>query len=220
MLLTNTARDAVSEALATVLKALGNPTRLELIELLAQGERSVEAIATAKGLSLSTVSAHLQTLKRVGLVSTRRDRTTIFYRLAGDDVAELYAVATRVGLRHSPALRDTVTAFLEPDAPDREPTIAAAAVTAAMTVLDVRPRAEFDAGHFPGAISIPMAELLARRAELPAGSPVVVYCRGELCRDARDAARLLRDNGFQAVAMDDGVIEWRANKVVDLDASA
>jgi rhodanese-related sulfurtransferase/DNA-binding transcriptional ArsR family regulator len=210
----------VFDGLAGLVKALANGRRLELVELIGQGEHAVEELARMSGMAVTTTSAHLQTLKAAGLVRTRRERTTIYYRLAGDDVAELYVVAKRVGLLRSPELRHVVRDYLA-DAPGLAdvPTLDPAAVTSAMTVVDVRPASEFDDGHFPGAVSIPLAELADRAHELPTDRPVVVYCRGELCRLAREAAGLLRERGWDAAAMDEGVIEWRASKAVDLDVA-
>lgn len=217
----NTTKVDVYDALAAVVKALGNGRRLELVELLAQGEHPVEELARMAGMATTTTSAHLQTLKQVGLVRTRRERTTIFYRLAGDDVAELYVAAKRVGLARSGELRNVVHDYLgQADGPSTVPTVDPAAVTSGMTVVDVRPVSEFEDGHFPGAISIPLAALRDRLHELPADRRVVVYCRGEFCRLAREAAHVLRDHGIDAAAMDEGVIEWRASKAVGLDVVA
>jgi rhodanese-related sulfurtransferase len=148
-------------------------------------------------------------------------RTTIFYELAGDDVAQLYLAIKRVGMLRSPALRDALAGYLSPggsEPPVR--TIDPAAVTSEMTVIDVRPRSEYETAHFPGAISIPLADLEERYSEIPAEKSVVVYCRGEFCKLARDAAAWLSARGIPAMAMDEGVIEWRATRLVDLDATA
>ena len=211
-------KEAVFDALASVVKALASGRRLELVELLAQGEHSVEALSRMSGMAMTTTSAHLQTLRRAGLVKTRRAGTSIYYRLAGDDVAELYLAAKRVGLQRYAELRDTLVTYMDQaDAPT--PLIDPAAVTSEMTVVDVRPREEFEAGRFPGAISIPLDELGDRYREIPVGAEVVVYCRGELCRMAREAARWLREQNVDAKAMDDGVVEWRVSKQVDLEVA-
>ncbi|MBB5823676.1 rhodanese-related sulfurtransferase/DNA-binding transcriptional ArsR family regulator [Streptosporangium becharense] len=217
----------VSDELATVVKAMANGRRLEVIEMLAQGEHSVEALSRMLGMGVTTTSAHLQTLKQAGLVTTRRERTTVFYRLAGDDVAELYLAAKRVGLRRSAKLREAVVSYLgqadvpgQADAARPAPVVDPAAVTPQMTVIDVRPREEFEAGHFPGAVSLPLSELEERFGEIPADAEVVVYCRGEFCRMAREAAAWLREQGVDAKAMDEGVIEWRGTKEVELDAAS
>lgn len=209
----------VYDAFANVVKAIANGRRLELIEFLAQGEHSVEALARMSGMSVTSTSAHLQTLKQAGLVRTRREGTTIHHRLAGDDVAELYLAAKRVGLQRSPDLREAVGAYIGHNDDDDGSGLSVdpSTVTSAMAVIDVRPRGEFEAGHFPGAISLPLAELEDRFDEVPREREIVVYCRGEFCRMARDAARWLRDRGVDARAMDEGVIEWRVSKEVDLD---
>lgn len=212
-------KGAVFDAFAAVVKALANGHRLELLELLAQGEHSVDTLAKRTGMAMTTASAHLQSLKHAGLVKTRRERTTIYYRLAGDDVAELYVAAKRVSLQRSPELRDALTAYMSHPSADG-PTIDPAAITSAMTVVDVRPRTEFDAGHFPGAVSMPLEELPERYRELPADAQLVVYCRGEFCRMAREAATWLRERGMDAKAMDEGIVEWRASEEHGLDRTA
>lgn len=205
-------RGDVFDAFAAVLKAIANGRRLELVELLAQGEHSVEELSRLAGAAVTTTSMHLQTLKRAGLVRTRKEGTMVFYRLAGDDVAALFVAGKRVALTRSAELRDTVTAYLA-DPASTIATIDPSAITSEMTVLDVRPVEEYEAGHFPGAVSIPMAELSSRYLELPTASEVVVYCRGQFCRLAREAAHWLAGQGFAAKAMDEGVIEWRATEV-------
>lgn len=209
----------VFNSFASVMKALANGRRLELVELMAQGEHSVETLARMSGMAVTTTSMHLQALKRAGLVRTRKQRTTVFYRLAGDDVAELYVAAKRVGMDRSPQLRDTVTAYMAHEC-STSSTIDPAAVTSDMTVVDVRPREEFDTGHFPGAVSIPRDELRERFGELPKGTEIVVYCRGEFCRMAREAAHWLCERGFDAKAMNEGVVEWRAMEGHELDRIA
>lgn len=211
-------REAVFESFAHVLKAVANPRRLELLELLAQGEHNVESLAQMSGMGMTTASAHLQQLKRTGLVTTRRERTTVFYRMAGDDIAELYSAAKQVALNRYPQLRHDVEAFLgQPRS--QGPVIDPSAVTEDMVVVDVRPRNEYEAGHFPGSVSIPLDELEGRYREIPRDAEVVVYCRGEFCSMARDAAVWLRGRGIDAKAMDEGVVEWRATKEVDLDVA-
>lgn len=211
-------RGAVFDALAESLKALANGRRLELVEILAQGERSVEELSRLSGMAMTTTSSHLQTLKRTGLVRTRRERTTIHYRLAGDDVAALFAAAKQVALAKYPKMRDVVSEYL--DAPEAQgPVIRSVDIEPSMTVLDVRPRDEYEAGHFTGAVSIPMPELEERLAELPKDRPVVIYCRGQLCRFAYEAASFLRERGYDARAIDEGVIEWRGTEGIHLDAA-
>ncbi len=201
------------EAFAASGKALSNASRLELLDLLAQGERTVDALAKGAGLNVTTASAHLQTLKAAGFVATRRDGVRIFYRLAGEDVAQLFALFRKVAERHQaevPAARD---AYLlgdghPVDALDRAE-LAARSASGAVVVLDVRPREEHAAGHIPGSVSIPIDELADRIDELPTDREVVVYCRGEYCSFAYDAVRLLSSAGRRAIRLSDGMLEWR-----------
>lgn len=202
---------ALFEAIAATGKALSNGKRLELLDLLAQGERSVEALARAAGLGLTTASAHLQALKQAGLVATRRDGTRIHYRLAGDDVAVLYKQLLQVAQAHQPAAGQARIAYLGPDDTDRlsrEELIERVRAGTA-TVVDVRPSEEYAAGHIPEAVSIPLDQLERRLSELPAGTEIVAYCRGANCVLAHDAVRLLRRRRRRATRLEEGMLEWR-----------
>lgn len=192
-------------------KALASGKRLELLDLLAQGERTVDALAAAAGLNLTTASAHLQTLKQAGFVATRREGVRIHYRLAGDDVARLFALLRKVAENHQPAVPPARDAYLGEDGAvevAREE-LRTRAETGDVLVLDVRPVEEYRAGHIPGAVSIPVTELADRIDELPADTEIVVYCRGEYCVLAYDAVRLLTGRGRGAVRLNDGMLEWR-----------
>ncbi|BAU81431.1 arsR family transcriptional regulator [Streptomyces laurentii] len=202
---------ALYEAFAASGKALASGKRLELLDLLAQGERTVDALAKAAGLNLTTASAHLQTLKQAGFVATRREGVRIHYRLAGEDVAQLFALLRTVAVRHQAAVPAARDAYLGEDGAaevGHEELLARVADSGAV-VLDVRPAEEYLAGHIPGAISIPVAELADRLGELPEETEVVVYCRGEFCALAYDAVRLLSGRGRRAVRLHDGMLEWR-----------
>jgi len=204
-------KSALYDAFAHTGKALSSGKRLELLDLLAQGERTVDALAKAAGLNLTTASAHLQTLKQAGLVSTRREGVRIHYRLAGDDVAALYALLRRVAQTHQVGVEAARTAYLGDDQPQgvgREELLARAQA-GEVVVLDVRPAEEYAAGHIPGALSIPVEQLADRIDELPAGTEVVAYCRGAYCVLAHDAVRLLNARGRRAVRLSDGMLEWR-----------
>ncbi len=205
------AKAALYEAFAATGKALGSGKRLELLDLLAQGERSVEDLARTAGLNVTTASAHLQTLKQAGLVATRRAGVKVFYRLVSDDVARLFVLLRQVAQAHQPAVGPARVAFLGPNE-GREFSVAelrASLRAGTAVLLDVRPVEEYRAGHIPGALSIPVGELADRIGELPEGPEVVVYCRGEYCALAYDAVRLLAGQGRHAVRLTDGMLEWR-----------
>lgn len=205
------AKARLYDAFASSGKALASGKRLELLDLLAQGERTVDALAKAAGLNLTTASAHLQTLKQAGFVATRREGVRIHYRLAGDDVAQLLALLRKVAERHQTAVPVARDAYLGEDGAaevSREELRVRVAAGEVM-VLDVRPADEYRAGHIPGALSIPVDELADRINELPEEMEIVVYCRGEYCVLAYDAVRLLTDRGRRAIRLDDGMLEWR-----------
>ncbi|MFE1576392.1 ArsR/SmtB family transcription factor [Streptomyces fradiae] len=207
------------DALARTGKALASGKRLELLDLLAQGERSVDSLAKAAGLGLTTTSAHLQALRQAGLVATRRDGVRVYYRLAGDDVAALYTLLQQVARTHLAATERARTAYLGPEDTEHltrgELLDRVKAGTA--TVIDVRPVEEYTAGHIPGALSIPLDQLEARLAEIPTGTEVVAYCRGANCVFAHDAVRLLTARGRTARRLVDGMLEWR---LADLPVAA
>lgn len=207
------AKSRLYQAFAVSGKALSNASRLELLDLLSQGERTVEALAKAAGLGVTTTSAHLQILKRAGFVATRRDGVRIFYRLAGDDVATVFALLRKVAEAHQaevPAARDDylLAGGQEIDSISRDE-LATRISDGATVLLDVRPVEEYHAGHIPGATSIPVDELADRISELPTEADVVVYCRGEYCVFAYDAVRLLSSQGRRAIRLNDGMLEWR-----------
>ncbi|MFB7341615.1 ArsR/SmtB family transcription factor [Streptomyces hydrogenans] len=208
---TSGSKAALYDAFAASGKALASGKRLELLDLLAQGERTVDALAKAAGLNLTTASAHLQTLKQAGFVATRREGVRIHYRLAGEDVAQLFALLRKVADRHQAAVPAARDAYLGPDAGaelTREE-LRARVAAGSVVVLDVRPVEEYLAGHIPGAVSIPVDELASRVGELPEKTEIVVYCRGEYCVLAYDAVRMLTERGRQAVRLHDGMVEWR-----------
>ncbi|MPZ83589.1 MAG: metalloregulator ArsR/SmtB family transcription factor [Actinophytocola sp.] len=204
------AKTALFDQFARVGKALASGKRLELLDLLAQGERPVDALARAAELGVTTASAHLQTLKQANLVTTRRDGTKIYYRLAGADVAALYALLRTVANEHLPDVEAARSAYLGPDTQhvDRDELLRLAR-SGEVVVLDARPLEEYAAGHIPGAISVPIDELADRLAELPMDQEIVAYCRGAYCVFAHDAVRLLTEHGRQARRLADGMLEWR-----------
>lgn len=202
----------VFEQLARVGKALAHGKRLELLDLLAQAERTVDALATAAGLNLTTASAHLQTLKQAGLVSTRRDGTRIFYRIAGPDVLDLLVRAREIAAARLPDVRSARDAYFG-DGPDiavlDHAELARRMSSDEVTLVDVRPELEYAAGHLPGALNIPVEQLEARLDEVPVDREVVAYCRGPYCVFAHEAVKVLQAHGRRAARLTDGVTEWR-----------
>lgn len=204
-------KQALYAEFAAVGKVLGSPKRLELLDLLAQGPRSVEDLASAAGLGMSTCSAHLQSLREAGLVATRREGKRIFYSLAGDDVAGLWDHLRRVAQLHRPHTELARRAYLGPEDTTAVGTdeLLRRLDTGDVVVLDVRPAPEYVGGHLPGALHIPLEELADRLAELPRDKEIVAYCRGQYCVLAHDAVRLLGRHGVTARRAAEGVLEWR-----------
>jgi DNA-binding transcriptional ArsR family regulator len=204
-------KQALYAEFAAVGKVLGNPKRLELLDLLAQGPRSVEDLASAAGLGMSTCSAHLQSLREAGLVATRREGKRIFYSLAGDDVAGLWDHLRRVAQLHRPHTELARRAYLGPEDTTAVGTdeLLRRLDSGDVVVLDVRPAPEYVGGHLPGALHIPLEELAGRLAELPRDKEIVAYCRGQYCVLAHDAVRLLGRHGVTARRAAEGVLEWR-----------
>jgi rhodanese-related sulfurtransferase/DNA-binding transcriptional ArsR family regulator len=206
------AKEALFEQFARIAKAVAHAGRLELLELLAQAERSVDELAALTETRAGTVSAQLQELRGANLVEPRRDGTRVFYRLAGDDVATLVDALRKVAAAHLGDVHPAARHYLGDDR-DVEPIDRAELFRRAragdVVVVDVRPRAEYEAGHVPGAVSIPIDELPARLDELPPDVDVVAYCRGPYCVFAHDAVRRLRGAGRPALRLVDGLPEWR-----------
>lgn len=204
-------KEALFEQFALVAKSLASAKRIDLLDVLSQGERTVEALAQATGLKLTTASAHLQTLRHGGLVTSRKDGTRIYYRLAGDDVTRLYVGIREVARRHLAETERAARDFLGED--ELEPVgrdeLCDRIRSGAVVLVDVRPEEEFAAAHIEGAVSVPLAELADKVRELPTDLEVVAYCRGEYCVLAYDAVRLLRAKGRRARRLVGGMLEWR-----------
>lgn len=210
------------EQLARVGKAFGSGKRLELLDLLAQGPRSVAELSAAAGLGMTTASAHLQTLKQAGLVATSREGTTIRYRLAGSDVAALYVQMRQVAAAHLADVDAARRSYIGDDDTEQigRDELLRRAAAGDVTILDVRPVPEYAAGHVPGAISIPIEKLTERLADLPTDTEIVAYCRGPYCVFAHEAVRLLTAHGRRAVRLADGMLEWRlAEQPVEVGAA-
>jgi rhodanese-related sulfurtransferase/DNA-binding transcriptional ArsR family regulator len=206
------AKAALFDAFASVAQALGNGRRAEIVDLLAQGERSVEEIATEIEQSVANTSHHLQLLSRAGLVRSRRAGTRIYYRLASDRVGELWAAVREVAERHVAEVHVLAEDYLgERDGVEQiaADELAARLAKGDVVVLDVRPEAEYRAGHIPGALSAPLVSLALVAAKLPRRREIVAYCRGPYCVYADDAVRLLQERGLKARRLDVGLPEWR-----------
>jgi len=206
------AKDALFAAFADVAAALGSGRRAEIVDLLAQGERSVEEVAGQIGQSVANTSHHLRTLARAGLVDTRRDGTRIYYSLAGEHVQQLWAAVRAVAEERSTGLDRLARAYLgdrsELEAVDRA-TLVERMRHGSVLVLDVRPMAEYAAGHIAGARSVPVDELRRRLRSLPDDTEIVAYCRGPYCVYADEAVRELSRHGYRAARLEDGFPEWR-----------
>ena len=199
---------------ARVGKALSHPNRLELLEYLAQGDRSVEALAKVAGLSVANASQHLQQLRQAGLVATRKEGQFVYYRVTGDEVVELVEALHRVGERNLAEVGRLIRSNLASrDA--MEPLPAGELLTRAregeVTVLDVRPAEEYAGGHLPGAVNVPLSELEARLEGLSKDREVVAYCRGPYCVLAYEAVARLRRRGYKARRLECGFPEWKAD---------
>lgn len=205
-------KTALLEQFARVGKALSNPVRLELLELLAQGERGVEELAEAAGMRLSNTSAQLKTLQAAGLVHARKEGARVYHRLAGDDVhlaiEALHDLARSRLADAEQAARTYLGDVAELEPIGREE-LARRMDDGSVVVVDVRPPAEYAAAHLPGAISAPLDDLAAHLAALPHDTQIVAYCRGPYCAYAPEAVRMMRDRGLSARPMDGGLPQWR-----------
>lgn len=201
------------EAIGRVAAALGSAGRLQILEFVAQGERSVDALAAMTGLSVANTSKHLQALRQAGLVSARKEGLRVYYSLTGDDVTALVA-ALRAVAEHRVADVEQLLRLWLAHRDELEPVPARELLERAkkglVTVLDVRPAEEFAAGHLPGAINVPLDKLESHLSKLPKRKEVVAYCRGPYCLMSFEAVAKLRKRGWQARRLQDGFPEWRA----------
>ena len=210
----NSPKHTIFASLAEIAQAIGHVHRLELLEQLAQGERSIEIMAERVGLSFANTSRHLQHLRRANLVATRRDGKRIFYRLSDETVVDLLLALGRTGESTTAAIKDVVATYFS--ARDELEPITRAELTkrlrqGAVTVLDVRPPDEFAEGHLPQAINIPLKDLARRLKQVPKDREVVAYCRGPYCILSFEAVSLLRARGYAVRRLEDGFPEWRAS---------
>jgi rhodanese-related sulfurtransferase/DNA-binding transcriptional ArsR family regulator len=209
----DTLKSALYEQIGRVASALASAGRLQMLEFVAQGERSVDALAAMTGLSVANTSKHLQALRQAGLVTARKEGLRVYYALAGDDVAELVGSLRSVAEHRVAEVERLLRTWLahrdqmEP-VPARE--LLERAKKGLVVVLDVRPAEEYAAGHLPGAINIPVEQLENRLAQLPRRKEIVAYCRGPYCLMSFDAVERLRKRGLRARRLENGFPEWRA----------
>ena len=207
-----TVKDGLYEQFARIGKAVAHPKRIELLDLLCQSERSVEVLAEAAAMGVTNTSAHLRVLREARLVETRKEGTRVFYRLADETVCGFFLslrdLARERFAEVEQVVRDYFEAHDEFD-PVGRAELLARADDGDVIVLDVRPREEYEAGHIPGAISIPLGELEQRLTSLPRDADIVAYCRGPYCVLAPQALELLQRHGFRARRLEEGLPEWR-----------
>jgi len=206
------AKDRLYEQFSRTAKALASPHRIEMLEVLAQGERTVESLAAVAGMGITNTSAHLQVLRRASLVEARKDGTKVHYRLSGDDVAAFVAalrdLARMRGAEVEQVVRDYFVARDALEPLSREDLIERA-TRGDLVIIDVRPAEEFIAGHIPGALSVPLDRLDQALTKLRKRTEVVAYCRGPYCVLASQAIERLRANGYKARRLEGGMPEWR-----------
>ena len=201
------------EALSRVALALASASRLQILEFVAQGERSVDALAAMTGLSVANTSKHLQALRQAGLVTARKHGLRVFYSMAGDDVATLTSALRQVAEHRVAEVEQLLRVWLahrDELEPVRPSELIARAKKGLVTVLDVRPPEEYAAGHLPGAINIPIEQLESRLGKLSKKREVIAYCRGPYCLMSFEAVEKLRQRGLKARRLENGFPEWRA----------
>ncbi len=204
------AKEVLFEAIASMGKAIASPRRLELIDLLAQGSRTVEELASATEQSTANTSQHLQALHAAGVVDRQREGIRVRYQLAGDDVLELWSTLQRVSAGRTAEVERAARAYLgEPVEVIARSELRSRLGNDDVVIVDVRPDEELEAGHIEGAVSIPVDELSDRLAELPEGAEIIAYCRGPHCAYAHDAVRRLRGDGRAARRLEGGWPEWK-----------
>jgi rhodanese-related sulfurtransferase/DNA-binding transcriptional ArsR family regulator len=204
-------KDLLYEQVARIGKAACSPKRLELIELLCQGEKSVETLAAEAGISMKLASAHLRELRAAHLVDTEKQGKNVIYRIANRAVADFWVAIRSLAEDRLVELRMALEAMAsDPQAlaPQDRDSLVRRAKKGEVIMLDVRPAAEYEAAHLPFARSVPLDELASRLSELPEGKTIVAYCRGPYCLMAKDAVALLRQKGYDAVRLPEGVAEW------------
>ena len=213
---TITPKKKLFENFARVAKALASANRLELLEALAQGERSVDGLAQASGMSVANTSNHLRIMREGGLVQSRKEGTQVIYRLSGENVSVLLADIRHVAEKHLAEVQRIVQDnFNSRDklTPVRRDELLSLVKSGEAMVIDVRPSSEYDAGHIEGAVNIPLESLTQRLSKLPKEQEIVAYCRGPYCMMSFDAVDQLRQHGYRARRLEDGFPEWKTDQL-------
>lgn len=208
----NDLKQALYEQFARIGKAVDSPKRIEVLELLGQGEQSVETLAAATGMGLTNTSAHLQVLRRARLVETRKQATKVYYRLADDLVARFLIQLRELARARLAEVESVIQAYLRADGGLEQVTreqLLDRARRGDVLIIDVRPATEYAAGHIPGALCVPLETLSEAASSFPVGTKIVAYCRGPYCVLSPKAVRWLRDHGFDVAQLEDGFPEWR-----------
>lgn len=200
-------KNSIYTAIAGMTKAFSNPNRLEIIDLLANGEKSVEQVATQTAITVANASQHLQLLKNARLVKTRRDGNFIYYSLNGNKSYAAWKALRDLAIEQEPAVQLTLQNFRQQMGSPEFRTLKTLPDTADLLFLDVRPANEFSGGHIKNACSIPIAELRARMQELPRNKLIIAYCRGPFCTYADEAVQLLKANGFEAMRLEESYLD-------------
>ena len=207
-------KDPLYTQFARIGHAVASPKRIEILDLLSQGEKTVEELAEQSAASIKNASAHLRVLRQARLVETRRQGTYIYYRLAGDDVFRLLRDLQTLGRNRLGEVQQAARLYID-DRDELEPVtfkeLRRRLRDDDVTLIDVRPADEYHAGHIPGALSIPVAQLKRRLTEIPKRREVVAYCRGPYCVYSVEAVEILRRNGYKARRTDEGLPDWRAS---------
>lgn len=201
------------EQFASVAKALGHAHRLDLLELLAQGERSVEALAKVIGITIANTSQHLQHLRRAGLVTSRKQGLYVYYSITGDDVIALLRALRLTSERHIAEIDRVVSGYFNKRdglEPITRKELLKRTREGLVTVLDVRPPEEYQAGHISGAVNLPLGDLKKRLKDLPKGQEIIAYCRGAYCVLSFEAVAALRKKGYKVRRLEEGYPEWKA----------
>lgn len=205
-------KDLVFEQFAKIAQAFSAPKRLEIIEILSQGERDVDSLSKQVSMTIANTSRHLQILKHARLLETRREGVRIFYRIADEDVANCWLGLQSLAEKRSAEVKETARAFFD-ERDSMEPITKEELIKRTKNndaiILDVRPYQEYQNGHIPGSLSIPLSELKNRLGEIPKNRDVVAYCRGPYCVLSAEAMTILRNAGFQAMRLKEGLPEWR-----------